>query len=154
MINESHLFFSILFRWYLFQWLVLSQCFDFCKVPFSLKTGLYCIGQTLYLYCNKLLGPYSFPFWGLLNFAVNLIFFLFMQLHAGICRAFHPSVSKLSTIFPFIEASRPRSKPGIQALCSLHVALDKAKGLLQHCADCSRLYLVTFYSPCPTTATY
>uniref|UniRef100_A0A804UHR6 RING-type E3 ubiquitin transferase n=1 Tax=Zea mays TaxID=4577 RepID=A0A804UHR6_MAIZE len=63
------------------------------------------------------------------------------KLHAGICRAFHPSVSKLSTIFPFIEASRPRSKSGIQALCSLHVALDKAKGLLQHCADCSRLYL-------------
>ncbi|CAD6343447.1 unnamed protein product [Miscanthus lutarioriparius] len=63
------------------------------------------------------------------------------KLHAGICRAFHPSVSKLSAIFPFIEASRPRSKSGIQALCSLHVALDKAKGLLQHCADCSRLYL-------------
>ncbi|TVU36142.1 hypothetical protein EJB05_18059 [Eragrostis curvula] len=63
------------------------------------------------------------------------------MLHAGICRAFLPSVSKLSAIFPFIEASRPRSKSGIQALCSLHVALDKAKGLLQHCADCSRLYL-------------
>ncbi|CAO2182024.1 unnamed protein product [Urochloa humidicola] len=63
------------------------------------------------------------------------------KLHAGICRAFYPAVSKLSAIFPFIEASRPRSKSGIQALCSLHVALDKAKGLLQHCADSSRLYL-------------
>ncbi|XP_062228710.1 U-box domain-containing protein 45-like [Phragmites australis] len=63
------------------------------------------------------------------------------KLHTGMCRAFHPAVSKLSAIFPFIEASRPRSKSGIQALCSLHVALDKAKGLLQHCADCSRLYL-------------
>ncbi|KAL5227591.1 hypothetical protein ABZP36_015856 [Zizania latifolia] len=63
------------------------------------------------------------------------------KLHAGMCRAFHPAVSKLLAIFPFIEASRPRSKSGIQALCSLHVALDKAKGLLQHCADCSRLYL-------------
>lgn len=72
-----------------------------------------------------------------------------MQLHAGICRSFHPAVSKLSTIFPFIEASRPRSKSGIQALCSLHVALDKAKGLLQHCADSSRLYLVTSYFPLP-----
>ncbi|GJM92177.1 hypothetical protein PR202_ga08614 [Eleusine coracana subsp. coracana] len=67
--------------------------------------------------------------------------YLFIQLHAGMCRAFLPAVSKLSAIFPFIEASRPRSKSGIQALCSLHVALDKAKGLLQHCADCSRLYL-------------
>jgi hypothetical protein len=66
-----------------------------------------------------------------------------MQLHAGMYRAFHPAVSKLVAIFPFIEASRPRSKSGIQALCSLHVALDKAKGLLQHCADCSRLYLVS-----------
>ncbi|KAL6613998.1 hypothetical protein ACP70R_036268 [Stipagrostis hirtigluma subsp. patula] len=63
------------------------------------------------------------------------------KVHAGMCRAFHPAVSKLSAIFPFIEASRPRSKSGIQSLCSLHVALDKAKGLLQHCADCSRLYL-------------
>ncbi|KAM3353111.1 hypothetical protein ACQJBY_024348 [Aegilops geniculata] len=63
------------------------------------------------------------------------------KLHAGMCRAFHPAVSKLLAIFPFIEASRPRSKSGIQALCSLHVALDKSKGLLQHCADCSRLYL-------------
>ncbi|VAH82655.1 unnamed protein product [Triticum turgidum subsp. durum] len=63
------------------------------------------------------------------------------RLHAGMCRAFHPAVSKLLAIFPFIEASRPRSKSGIQALCSLHVALDKSKGLLQHCADCSRLYL-------------
>ncbi|KAM0926065.1 hypothetical protein ACQ4PT_003894 [Festuca glaucescens] len=63
------------------------------------------------------------------------------KLHAGMCRAFHPVVSKLLAIFPFIEASRPRSKSGIQALCSLHVALDKSKGLLQLCADCSRLYL-------------
>uniref|UniRef100_A0A0E0CBN3 RING-type E3 ubiquitin transferase n=1 Tax=Oryza meridionalis TaxID=40149 RepID=A0A0E0CBN3_9ORYZ len=63
------------------------------------------------------------------------------KLHAGMYRSFHPAVSKLVAIFPFIEASRPRSKSGIQALCSLHVALDKAKGLLQHCADCSRLYL-------------
>ncbi|KAL5220692.1 hypothetical protein ABZP36_025405 [Zizania latifolia] len=63
------------------------------------------------------------------------------KLHAGMCRAFHPAVSKLLAIFPFIEASRPRSKSGIQALCSLHVAIDKAKGLLQHCADCSKLYL-------------
>ncbi|XP_073000428.1 U-box domain-containing protein 45-like [Typha latifolia] len=63
------------------------------------------------------------------------------KLHGGICRALYGNVRKVLEIFPFIEAARPRSKSGIQALCSLHVALDRAKGLLQHCADCSKLYL-------------
>lgn len=52
-------------------------------------------------------------------------------------------VGKVLEIFPFIEASRPRSKSGIQSLCALHVALDKAKSLLQHCSECSKLYLVS-----------
>ena len=47
-------------------------------------------------------------------------------------------------IFPSLEAARPRSKSGIQALCSLHVALEKAKNVLQHCSECSKLYLVGF----------
>ncbi|KAG1331324.1 putative Proteasome subunit beta type-5 [Cocos nucifera] len=40
-----------------------------------------------------------------------------------------------------LEDARPRSKSGLQALCSLHVALNKAKSLLLHCSECSKLYL-------------
>ncbi|KAJ0798658.1 putative U box domain, Zinc finger, RING/FYVE/PHD-type [Helianthus annuus] len=49
--------------------------------------------------------------------------------------------AKVLTVFPDLEAARPRSTTGIQALCSLHIALEKAKTLLQHCAECSKLYL-------------
>ncbi|THU68187.1 hypothetical protein C4D60_Mb08t01270 [Musa balbisiana] len=63
------------------------------------------------------------------------------KLHGGMFRMLSTIVCKVLEIFPFIEAARPRSKTGIQALCSLHVALDKAKGLLHHCSDCSKLYL-------------
>ncbi|URE35089.1 U-box domain-containing protein [Musa troglodytarum] len=56
-------------------------------------------------------------------------------------RVLHVVVCKVLEIFPLIEAARPRSKSGIQALCSLHVALEKAKCLLQHCSECSKLYL-------------
>ncbi|XP_009405766.2 U-box domain-containing protein 45-like isoform X1 [Musa acuminata AAA Group] len=63
------------------------------------------------------------------------------KVHGGMFRVLHTFVGKVLEIFPFIEAARPRSKSGIQALCSLHVALDKAKSLLQHCSECSKLYL-------------
>lgn len=63
------------------------------------------------------------------------------KLHGGMCKTLSLIVGKVLEIFPFIEASRPRSKSGIQSLCALHVALDKAKSLLQHCSECSKLYL-------------
>ncbi|KAK8948276.1 U-box domain-containing protein 45 [Platanthera guangdongensis] len=63
------------------------------------------------------------------------------KLHGGICKILSLIVGKVLEIFPFIEASRPRSKSGIQSLCALHVTLDKAKSLLQHCSECSKLYL-------------
>lgn len=69
-----------------------------------------------------------------------------MQLHAEMCGKLSEFVSRVLEIFPVLEAARPRSKSGIQALCSLHVALDKSKNLLRHCSDCSKLYLVSFWS--------
>ncbi|OVA17536.1 Armadillo [Macleaya cordata] len=63
------------------------------------------------------------------------------KLHGGMCRVLSGIVCKILGIFPVLEAARPRSKSGIQALCSVHVALEKAKNLLQHCSDCSKLYL-------------
>ncbi|URE31405.1 U-box domain-containing protein [Musa troglodytarum] len=63
------------------------------------------------------------------------------KVHGRMFRVLHVVVCKVLEIFPLIEAARPRSKSGIQALCSLHVALEKAKCLLQHCSECSKLYL-------------
>eukprot|EP01018_Ginkgo_biloba_P008289 Gb_24983 [translate_table: standard] len=63
------------------------------------------------------------------------------KLHGGMCRKFAGLVYKIVKIFPSLEAVQPGCMPGIQSLCSLHLALDKAKSLLQHCAECSKLYL-------------
>ncbi|KAH7570472.1 hypothetical protein JRO89_XS05G0111400 [Xanthoceras sorbifolium] len=63
------------------------------------------------------------------------------KLHGDMCKKLSALYCKILSIFPSLEASRPRSKSGIQALCSLHIALEKAKNILQHCSECSKLYL-------------
>lgn len=63
------------------------------------------------------------------------------KLHRGMCSVLSGIVCKILEIFPVLEAARPGSRSGIQALCAVHVALEKAKNLLQHCSDCSKLYL-------------
>lgn len=63
------------------------------------------------------------------------------KLHGGMCKQLSAFVCRILEIFPVLESGRPRSKSGIQALCSLHVALDKAKNLLRHCSECSKFYL-------------
>ncbi|KGN62370.1 U-box domain-containing protein 45 [Cucumis sativus] len=63
------------------------------------------------------------------------------KLHRGMCKTLSALYCKVLSIFPSLEAARPRSKSGIQALCSLHVALEKAKNTLQHCTESSKLYL-------------
>lgn len=65
-----------------------------------------------------------------------------MQLHGQMCKTLSIIYCKVLSVFPSLEAARPRSKSGIQALCSLHVALEKVKNVLQHCSECSKLYLV------------
>ncbi|MFQ6622569.1 hypothetical protein Gotur_001434 [Gossypium turneri] len=64
-----------------------------------------------------------------------------MQLHGEMCKKLSAIYCKVSSIFPSLEAARPGSKSGIQALCSLHIALEKVKNVLQHCSTCSKLYL-------------
>ncbi|KAL0906674.1 hypothetical protein M5K25_025187 [Dendrobium thyrsiflorum] len=71
----------------------------------------------------------------------NLFAFSDAKLHGGMCRQLSAILYKILAIFPVLEEARPRSKSGIQALCSLHVNLDKSKNLLQHCSECSKLYL-------------
>ncbi|TXG56081.1 hypothetical protein EZV62_017394 [Acer yangbiense] len=63
------------------------------------------------------------------------------KLHGDMCKKLSAIYCRILSIFPSLEASRPRSKSGIQALCSLHIALEKAKNILQHCSECSKLYL-------------
>ncbi|KAA3465814.1 U-box domain-containing protein 6-like [Gossypium australe] len=63
------------------------------------------------------------------------------KLHGEMCKKLSAIYCKVSLIFPSLEAARPGSKSGIQALCSLHIALEKAKNVLQHCSTCSKLYL-------------
>ncbi|CAL9215087.1 unnamed protein product [Arabidopsis halleri] len=65
-----------------------------------------------------------------------------MQLHRDcVCKELSALYYKVWSIFPSLEIARPQSKPGIQALCSLHISLVKAKNILQHCFECSELYL-------------
>ncbi|XP_058787075.1 U-box domain-containing protein 45-like [Vicia villosa] len=63
------------------------------------------------------------------------------KLHGEMCRRLSAIYCKILSLFPALEAAKPRSKSGIQALCSLHVALEKAKNVLQHCTESSKLYL-------------
>ncbi|CAH8349675.1 unnamed protein product [Eruca vesicaria subsp. sativa] len=63
------------------------------------------------------------------------------KLHRDMCKELSAVYCKVLSIFPSLEEARPRSKSGIQTLCSLHIALEKAKNILQHCSECSKLYL-------------
>ncbi|KAF3487374.1 hypothetical protein F2Q69_00054150 [Brassica cretica] len=63
------------------------------------------------------------------------------KLHRDMCKELSAVYCKVLSIFPSLEEARPRSKSGIQALCSLHIALEKAKNILQHCSESSKLYL-------------
>ncbi|XP_010460469.1 PREDICTED: U-box domain-containing protein 6-like [Camelina sativa] len=63
------------------------------------------------------------------------------KLHRDMCKELSAVYCKVLSIFPSLEEARPRSISGIQALCSLHIALEKAKNILQHCSECSKLYL-------------
>ncbi|KAK7379558.1 hypothetical protein VNO80_05021 [Phaseolus coccineus] len=63
------------------------------------------------------------------------------KLHGEMCKCLSAIYCKILLLFPSLEAARPRSKSGIQALCSLHVALEKAKNVLRHCSESSKLYL-------------
>ncbi|XVE85289.1 hypothetical protein DITRI_Ditri17bG0080000 [Diplodiscus trichospermus] len=63
------------------------------------------------------------------------------KLHGDMCKTLSAIYCKVLSIFPSLEAARPRSRSGIQALCLLHIALEKAKNVLLHCSTSSKLYL-------------
>ncbi|XP_054808986.1 U-box domain-containing protein 5-like isoform X1 [Prosopis cineraria] len=63
------------------------------------------------------------------------------KVHRKMCTELMKLVDRVSRIFPDIEAARPRCSSGIQSLCLLNSAVEKAKLLLQHCSEASKLYL-------------
>ncbi|KAL9241647.1 hypothetical protein vseg_015734 [Gypsophila vaccaria] len=63
-----------------------------------------------------------------------------VKVHLGICKALQKLAERVSCIIPEIEAARPGYSQGMQALCLLQKANDRAKELIQNC-DSSKLYL-------------
>ncbi|OVA07044.1 Armadillo [Macleaya cordata] len=64
-----------------------------------------------------------------------------IKVHRLMCIELSEFVDRISKIFPAIESAQPRCSSGIEALCSLNIAMEKAKSLIQHCTECSKLYL-------------
>lgn len=64
-----------------------------------------------------------------------------IKVHRLMCMELINFVTRISMLLPAIEEARPGSNPGIQVLCQLTRALVKAKDILQHCSESSKLYL-------------
>ncbi|CAL9766709.1 unnamed protein product [Musa acuminata subsp. burmannicoides] len=64
-----------------------------------------------------------------------------VKANSSTCLELTKILNRISLILPAIESSRPGSTCGIAELCSLNNSIDKAKLLLQHCAESSKLYL-------------
>eukprot|EP00257_Ricinus_communis_P025909 XP_025013323.1 U-box domain-containing protein 5 [Ricinus communis] len=71
----------------------------------------------------------------------ELPYYCTIKVHRLMCLELKNFIDRISRIFSEIESARPRCATGLQALCSLHAAMDKAKLLIQHCTDSSKLYL-------------
>ncbi|XP_024004495.1 U-box domain-containing protein 5 isoform X2 [Eutrema salsugineum] len=65
----------------------------------------------------------------------------YFKMHSSMCLELKSLVDRIMSIFPDIEDARPGSSSGIQTLCLLNTALEKAKLLLQYCSESSKLYM-------------
>ncbi|KAK6278087.1 hypothetical protein POUND7_018410 [Theobroma cacao] len=63
-----------------------------------------------------------------------------MQVHRLMCSELKKIINSISHMFSDLESARPCTS-GMQALCLLQSAVDKAKLLIQHCSESSKLYL-------------
>lgn len=89
-----------------------------------------------------LLGNNNLSYWR--------VFEHFLQLHGGLCRVLDVFVRRLQGLGPALDVECIHfQKSGVQALCALQLALDKARSLLHYCADSSKLYLVGRLHQCP-----
>lgn len=64
-----------------------------------------------------------------------------IKVHRLMCAELIKLINSVSKILPETEEARPRCSTGITALCLLNNAIGKAKLLLQHCSESSKLYL-------------
>ncbi|KAL6652490.1 hypothetical protein ACP70R_011415 [Stipagrostis hirtigluma subsp. patula] len=63
------------------------------------------------------------------------------KLHGALCKQLYTVVREVLDVIPALETTRPGSSSGLLALSCLSIAVEKAKNLLQHCSECSKLYL-------------
>uniref|UniRef100_A0A0D9VK02 RING-type E3 ubiquitin transferase n=1 Tax=Leersia perrieri TaxID=77586 RepID=A0A0D9VK02_9ORYZ len=63
------------------------------------------------------------------------------KVHSSMCIELTMMLDKVSSILPSIEAARPGCRAGIQELCNLYNIVEKGKLIIQHCTECSKLYL-------------
>ncbi|MQM09591.1 hypothetical protein Taro_042466 [Colocasia esculenta] len=63
------------------------------------------------------------------------------KVHASMCRELTKFLDVITPLVPVIESARPGGASGIQGLCLLNNAIEKAGLLLEHCRESSKLYL-------------
>ncbi|XP_022979006.1 U-box domain-containing protein 5-like [Cucurbita maxima] len=63
------------------------------------------------------------------------------KVHCRMCTELMKLVDRVLEILPEIEAARPGSPEGREALCNLNIGMKKAELVLQYCRDSSKLYL-------------
>ncbi|KAK7291195.1 hypothetical protein RIF29_06144 [Crotalaria pallida] len=64
-----------------------------------------------------------------------------VKVHHSICLELQGFIDRILQIILAIESFRPNCELAIQALCSLHFTLDKAKSVIKDCSESSKLYL-------------
>ncbi|KAK7321761.1 hypothetical protein VNO77_32680 [Canavalia gladiata] len=64
-----------------------------------------------------------------------------VKVHRSICLELHRLIDRILQIILAIESARPNCALAMNTLCSLHFTLDKAKSVIKHCSECSKLYL-------------
>ncbi|KAL6007187.1 hypothetical protein ACLOJK_032683 [Asimina triloba] len=64
-----------------------------------------------------------------------------LKVHRVMCEELKRVVNRITEIIPSIESARPGCNSGIQALCALSLAVDKANLQLKNCTESSKLYL-------------
>uniref|UniRef100_A0A5B6YNF0 RING-type E3 ubiquitin transferase n=2 Tax=Davidia involucrata TaxID=16924 RepID=A0A5B6YNF0_DAVIN len=72
---------------------------------------------------------------------VELPYYCSVKVHRLMCLDLMKFIDRISQIFSAIESVRPGCVSGIQALCSLQNAMEKAKLLILHCSYSSKIYL-------------
>ncbi|XP_047326882.1 U-box domain-containing protein 5-like [Impatiens glandulifera] len=63
------------------------------------------------------------------------------KVHNSMCLKLKSLIDETLKIFADMESARPGCKSGIEALCSIQTSIEKAKLLILHCSESSKLYL-------------